>query len=100
MLDRVLHERLEDQSRNLGVERDGIDVVIDRVPVLNSRLFGREVRLEELEFVWKRNARGAGSRERNPKKIAQATDHSVRRLGLGVDQGRDSVERVEQEMRM
>src|SRR5262245_749287 len=100
MLDRVLHERLEDQSRNLGVERVGIDVVIDREPVLKSRLFDLEILLEELEFLVKRNARGARTRERNPKKIAQATDHSVRRLGLGVDQGRDSVERVEQEMRM
>ena len=100
VLDGVLDERLQDQPRHLGVERLGIDVVAHRQAILESGLLDLQILLQELELLLQRDARRAAAVERQSQQIAQAADHPVGRVRVGVDQRRDRVQRVEQEMRV
>ena len=58
MLDRVLHERLQDQARHFRVERVRIDLEVDAEAILETRLLDLEVLLQELELLLQRDARG------------------------------------------
>jgi len=61
VFDRVLDERLQNQSRYFGIERVGIDFIADREPILKACLLDLEVLLEELDLFVQRDARGVGS---------------------------------------
>src|SRR6476660_3954750 len=98
MFDRVLDKRLQDQSRDFGIERVRIDLVVDRQAILKTRLLDLEVLLQELELLVERHAGGIGARKRDAQQVAQATDHAVGGLRMRVHQRRDRVQGVEQEM--
>ncbi len=100
MLDRVLHQRLQDQPRHFGVERLRVDVEAHRQPILEPRLLDLEIFLQELQLLLQRHAGRAGSIERDAQQIAQPADHPIGGVGVGVDERRDRVQRVEQEMRV
>ena len=100
MLDGVLDERLENQPRHVGVERLRIDVELHGQPILEANLFDLEVLLQELQFLFQRDAGGAGAIEGEAEQIAEPADHAIRRFGIRVHERRDRVERVEQEVRV
>src|SRR5690242_17188260 len=100
MLDRVLDQRLKDQSRNLGIHRSWIDLIVNRQPILKPCLLDFEILLQKLQFLLKRHARGIRSRERDAEQVGEATDHSIGGVWLRVNQRGNCVQRVEQKVRV
>ena len=100
VLDRILDERLQNQPRHFGVERLGIDVEPDRQAILEARLLDLEVLLQELQLLLQRDARRARAVERQAEQIAQAADHAIGAVGIGVHERRDRVQRVEEKVRL
>ena len=101
VFDGVLDERLKDQPRHFGVERVWIDVVVDRETILEPRLFDLQGTSGGTRAPPAADhAGGIRSRESDAKQIAQPADHPVGGVGLGMNQRRDRVQRVEEKVRV
>src|ERR1051326_1184840 len=100
VLERVLHDRLEDEMRHERVERVGRDVAHRAQASLKADLHDLDVAVEQLHLLAQRHlARGArvdGAAE----ELAEARDHLARAGGIALDHRRDRVERVEEEVRI
>lgn len=100
VFDRVFDEGLEDECGNLGVERRGVDGMLDAEPFAKTPLLQGEVTTEKIEFSAQGNFLLVGSVERGSKKFAEIAEHVVRSGGVSVNEGGNGVERVEEEMRI
>ncbi len=97
--DGVLHQRLQDESRNEAVHRRVPDVVLDREPVGESHALNVEIRLERDQLFAKRDLVGA-LREGGSKDGGQLLQHERSRRRRVVRELRHGAQRVEQEVRL
>ena len=67
-------------------------------PVLKADLLDVQVHPQKIDLLAQGNDLVAGVVQREPKQSPQASDHLVRRIGLSVDQLRDGVEGIEEEV--
>ena len=73
---------------------------MDAESILKPRLLDLQVFLEKLELFVEHDAGGIRPREGDTEQIAQAADHPVGGVRLGMNQRRDRVKRVEEEVRV
>jgi hypothetical protein len=66
--------------------------------VREAHLLDRQVALQELQLLPQRDLGLLAAQQRHAQQVAQARQHAVGRVRVLVDQRRDRVERVEQEM--
>jgi hypothetical protein len=100
MFDGVFDEWLEDECGNHGVEHRGIDGILDAKSVAKPPFLNRKVTTEKIEFATQGNFLFVGGVEGGSQQFAEVSEHVVRSGGVAVNEGRDGVERVEEEMRI
>ena len=100
VLDGVLDERLEDQTRHAGVQGFRLDVELHRQAIRETRLLDAEILLEELQLHLQGHFVVARVVEREPQQIAEVHEGAIRGLDILVHERGDRVQRVEQEMRV
>ena len=100
MVDGVFDERLEHLVGHPDVERVGRHVHDHPEPVGEARLLDVQVAAQELELLLQRHFLDADRRQRHAEQVAQLRQHLVGGVGVAVDQRRDRVQRVEQEVRV
>src|SRR5207253_1116443 len=94
-------QRLEQQRRQSRADRLGLDPEVRPKPVLEPHLLDFEVKLQRLDFLRQRHLGGRLIGQRVAKERRQSREHRVRALGLlEQHQGRDRIQRVEQEVRV
>src|SRR6266478_2672015 len=96
--DRVLHERLQEQGRDDGRRRPGIDAKRHTQAIAESRFLDGDVMVEQLELLLECDERTPFPVKRLPQQLRQARDHPVRLLRVLEDECRNGVQRVEEEM--
>ncbi len=97
---RVLDERLQDQRRHHHVQGGRVDPILDAQPIAEVHLLDVEIRAQILELLGQLDFLHADLAQRDAEQIAEPLDHRVRLLRIAMDERRDRVQRVEQEMRM
>ena len=100
MPDGVLYERLKGLVRDAGIQCLGWDVQVDEQAVVESGLLDFEVPLEEVQLLAKRDLLHRRLVQRHPQQLGQLRHHLVGGLRVAMDQRRDRMQGVEQEMRM
>ena len=68
--------------------------------VLEARLLDREVALQELQLLAQRDVRPPRVLQRDPQEVRELQDHALGRVRLRLQERRDRVQRVEQEVRL
>src|SRR3954453_554578 len=101
MADRVLHDRLQSQMGDGGVEDLGPGVDLHPQAVLEADLLDREIEPQGLELAPQGDLLGLDVVEHAAQEIAQAGEHLLRlRPSPLAHQHHDGVQGVEQEMRL
>src|ERR671939_594625 len=98
--DGVLDDGLQDEVRDAHVERFGVNLDARREAVLKTYPLDLQVTMQELHLLIQRDLLRAGVLQRQAQEVAEARDHRAGRLSVLVEQGRDGVERVEEEVRV
>ena len=98
--DGVLDERLQDQRRHQDVHRGDVDAILDPQPIAEVHLLDVEIRAQVFELLRELDFLDADLAQRDAQQIAQPLDHQVGLFRIAMDQRRDRVQRVEQEVRM
>lgn len=96
--DGVLDERLEDEVGDLGVEGRGVDFHADIEAIAKTNLFNAEVTFQKSDLGAKRGERRAGLRHRHAQELGELDEHAVGGVDVGIHQGRDPVEGVEEKV--
>src|SRR5205807_4057 len=97
---RVLDQRLEEQVRDERDARVRGDVELHRESVLESDALDLEIVAEDLELAREGNLLFGDAVERRAQQLAQLGNHSLGGRCVGMDERRDGVEGVEEEMWM
>ena len=98
--DRVLDHRLQDQRWDQHVKRRRINAVIDAQPRTKVHLLDVEIGTQVFHLFGKLHFLLADPAQRDAQQIAQAFDHQIGLVGIAMDERRDRVQRVEEEMWM
>ena len=99
VLDRILHQRLQQHARHDHVERLGADPLVDTQLRTESDDLDVEVLVHRLELFAQRHEM-IGAAHQSPEETRELRDQHARRFRLGPDQRRDRGQRIEQEMRI
>src|SRR5262245_16906210 len=100
VLQRILDERLKDEIRHERVARSIVDAQRDLEPSLKTNLHDVEVPLQQLQLSLERHLLFRRLLQRVTKELAQPSDHPANAFRIAIDEARDGVKRVEQEMRV
>ncbi len=96
--DGVLDQRLQQQARHLGCQGFVVDGVVDRQAVAEPDALDVEIAFDQVDLFVQRHERLAAGVEGEAQQIAQTGEHGACRGGVLLDEGRDGVQRVEQEV--
>ena len=99
MANRILDERLKQHGGDAGVERVRLDLIVHLQPVSETRPFDREVGVDELQLLAKRDLILVAPGER-PAEQATESGYELRRLAVAAlsHEPGDRVERIEEEV--
>ena len=101
IFDRILDQRLEQQRRQPRLAGGGIDVEMRPQPLLEAHLLDLEIELQRLDLLRDRDLAGRLVDQRVAQEGRQPRQHRVGAVGLlQQHQGRDRIQRVEQEVRV
>jgi hypothetical protein len=100
MLHGVLDQRLEDERRHERVEHVVVDLHVDREPILEAHLHDVDVEIEQRELASQRHLGLAAPLEAVAQQIAEPRDHATHAARVALDERRDGVQGVEQEVRV
>lgn len=100
VFDGVFDEWLEDECGNHGVEHRGIDGMLDVKSIAKAPLFNGKVTTQKIDFATQGNFLFVGGVESSSQQFTEVSEHVVCGVGVGVNEGGDGVERVEEEMRI
>src|SRR5262249_35852320 len=100
VLQRVLDERLKDEIRHEGVARSVVDAQRYLEPSLKANLHDVALPLEQLQFPLERPLLLRRWLQRVTQELAQPSDHPSNAFRIAIDETRDGVKRVEEEMRV
>ena len=100
MLDGVLDKRLEDERWHEGVQRVFLDVVANDEAIGEAGALDLEILPEELDLGLERSLLLPEAFQAETQQVAQADERAVGGINVAVHQGRDRVERVEEEVRV
>src|SRR5215213_2749357 len=97
----ILRERLKDQVRDECLRRSWIDVELDAESIGKSHLLNTQIKLREVDLFPQFDFMPRGVFERVTQEVAQPHQHADRSAVLIVtDETDDTVERVEEKMRV
>jgi hypothetical protein len=100
VLERVFHERLQQQRRHRGREQRRI-ALVGKVQLLLVPLARHaEVVLDERDFVAQQRGGTFPGLDRVTQHVREALGEALRRAGVGLDQVGERVERIEEEVRL
>ena len=96
----VLNQRLQDESGHHGVEHLGFDgyVVVDYAAKAN--LLDRQIQLNEFNLIFQTDELGLASIQRHTQHAAHLFQHSVGSFHIDPHERRNTVHRIEEEVRM
>jgi hypothetical protein len=97
--DRVLHQQLQHERRHARRAQRVGHVEVHRQP-LEAQHLDLQVRVDEPELVLQRRLLAARDGERGAEEGGECRDRGVGLRRVGVDEARDRVQRVEQEVRV
>src|SRR3984885_4872470 len=97
---RLLGQRLQNEIGNQQIERRRVDGAPYFEPVREANLFDIEILVEVFHLPFEPNLLDSGAIEGEAQEIAEARNHAVRCLHITIHERGDSVQRVEQEMRL
>ena len=100
VLDRVLDERLEQHRRHLRMGQAAVGVDGELQPPAEPRLLDVEIGAREGKLLIERRPLLVGSPQRVAEHFGELLDRRVGSRRIGVNERRNRVERVEQEMRI
>ena len=97
---RVLHQRLKQERGRQGVLGVGRDVEVNAEPRAEAGLFDRQIGADHFQLAGQRRLLQPEILQRQPQQVAQPGHHAIGRFHVGVDEGGDGVERIEEEVRL
>src|SRR5262245_3032904 len=100
VLHRVLHQRLQDQVRDELAETQRVDASLDAQALVESRALDVEVRGRDPELLLERDELLLGAVQDVAEDVSEALDALLRLVGIDVDELRDRVQAVEEEVRV
>jgi hypothetical protein len=100
MPDGVLQDRLPEERGHRGIERLRRNVPHDLESILESDLLDFQIHPEKVDLLPQRDYLMARVVQRETQQPAQAGDHQVGRIRLGVNQLGHGVQGIEEEMRL
>jgi hypothetical protein len=92
-------ERLKEEGRHEPGDRHRVDAADDAQPLAEAGFLDGEITVEQLDLAGERNL-VVLIFERGAEQVAEVADEFVGRIGVAVDEGRDGVEGVEEEVRL
>src|SRR5690348_10892399 len=99
VLERILDDGLQDQTRNLDLEQVGWNVRVHLQAVGKADFLDGEILVEQFEFLTKRDLLPAGILQYAAEKIAKTGDHIGRVVVSALaDKRGNRIERIEQKM--
>src|SRR5262245_56645035 len=96
----VLHQRLQDQVRDQLAEAQRVDASLDAQALVESRALDVEVRGRDPELLLERDELLLGAVQDVAEDVSEALDARLRLVGIDVDELRDRVQAVEEEVRV
>jgi len=96
----ILYEGLQNESRDRTAGAIRINLKFKSKAVSKTSLLNADVVLDELNFAGERDFVRVHFIQRNAEQFTQAQEDILSSVGIFVDQGRSSLKRIEQEMRM
>src|SRR5206468_4308282 len=87
VLDRVLHDRLQNEIRHKRVHRALLNVSRDLEPPLEADLHDLQIATKEVELLSEGNLLLARPLDRVPQQFAQSRDHAPHATRIALDQG-------------
>src|ERR1039458_8964094 len=98
MLDRILHQRLQDHAGHKKVERGRLEF-LDHLQLVTpkARHFDIEIIIEELQLLAQWDER-VSLAQQTPQNVAQLHDHLAGGIGIAAHQRSDRIQRVEEEV--
>ena len=100
VLERVLHQRLQQERRHRRVVQPGRDVPAHLEPVAEAGLLDLQIEPQESQLLLQRRLLPVAVEQRHPQEIGELHDHPSRRGGIVADQHGDRVEGVEEKVRL
>jgi hypothetical protein len=100
MQNRILHERLHYQLRHGQLARVIMNFPAEFKPVLEAYFLKAEVVLDELQFFVERDEIGVAILKNRTEQARDLKNHGFGARFICLNESRDSLERIKQEMRM
>src|SRR5262249_44991346 len=95
VLDRVFHQRLQDEGWRQSLLRAVLDFEADRKGISHSHLLDFQVCLRELDLGFERALRGGFATERYAQQVAQPCEHAARGPRLYLRKYGNVLQRIE-----
>src|SRR5579864_3431691 len=98
MFDRIVHQPLQKQVRDLRIQRFGSNFENRVHPLFESDFFDFKVTVHALEFAAESSDLGVCGLEANAQQVAETAHHSVGSAHIGEHKGGNRMHRVKEEV--